>query len=183
MHDALVKGLTHVFKNGFITLAIFVLIFFVFTEMYEKLLAEKMRNRFRFFRNPINEKYIVILLVGLVLTIIAILIKMSAYDIPLVWLVLPVTLMIGGLLGLVPFSFFGKEARQGEEILVPNKSISKSMGIWALLSAIIAFLVGFFVVFRNDPRDIPIAIVMGLVCSIAGVLLGLFLGMALRKKK
>lgn len=73
-------------------------------KFYEKFLSKKINNKFKFLKDRDKEICFEIFLTGLFIFIIVLLIKIN-YDSPLIWLLCSIFLMIGGALGMLPFSF------------------------------------------------------------------------------
>ncbi len=164
-------------KHLLVSIIIFLGIIFIFGKLFEKFLTKRLNRRFEFLKNRNNEICFIVFLSGALFLVFILLIRMK-YSFPFIWLLGSSSLIIGGLLGLVPFSFLEEKPNARGKIITSLKQIDlMSMGIGALLLSIVAFLCGFFYVFRTNPKDIPIAIIMGIVFIPGGVLLGIFLGM------
>lgn len=145
---------------------------YIFTGFYEKFLSKYIRNKFKFLNDPNNNVAFGMIVTGLAIFLLALLIKIMGYRISFVWLLGGFGGMVGGALGLVPFSFIENKSNNDP------KKVSHYMGIGALLGTIVAFLFGFFYVFRTGgTKDIPIGIVMGIVHFPFGVIIGIFFGM------
>lgn len=94
-------------KQLLMSLTIFLVAGFIFIKSYEKLLAKKISNKFKFLRDRNNEVCFEIFLFG-VLSCIAILLIKVKYNPPFIWVLLSIAMLFGGALGLIPFSFIEK---------------------------------------------------------------------------
>jgi hypothetical protein len=171
MQNVLEKFFVYLSKQLLVSLIIFIVTGFIFIKLYEKFLIKKMSNKFKFFGDRNKEVYFGIFLMGLLFFIIILLIKIN-YNVPIpfIWLLGSGSCVIGGALGLIPFSFIEKKSNKEE--------VFKSTGIGGLLGSIVAFLFGFFyVLISGGSKDMPIAIIVGIVSIPSGVLIGIFLGM------
>ncbi len=109
MHSLLEKLFTFLSKQLLISLLIFLALSFIFMKFYEKFLLK----RVKFFKSHDKEICFGILLTGLVFFIPTLLIKMSCnISVPFIWLLCSGSLVIGGGLGLIPFSFIERKNKK-----------------------------------------------------------------------
>jgi len=91
-----------------LSLITFLIASFIFIKLYEKLLAKKISNKFKFLKDRNKEVCFEISLFGALFFIIILLIKVK-YDAPFIWLLCSIFLLFAGVLGLMPFSFIKKK--------------------------------------------------------------------------
>ena len=111
MQNTLRNIFTYLSKQLLISLLIFLGVAFVFIKLYEAFLSKKINKKFRFLQDREKEIPFEILLTGGLLLGICLWIKLK-YAIPFIWFVCSISMVIGGALGLVPFSFIEKKKQR-----------------------------------------------------------------------
>lgn len=109
MQNALENFFTYLSKQLLISLLIFFGITFMIIKLYERFISGKIKSKFKFLNNYNRETYFVILLSGVLFFIIILFFKLKCnVPIPFIWLLCSSSFVIGGTLGLIPFSFIEK---------------------------------------------------------------------------
>lgn len=177
MQNLFEKFFVYLSKHLLLSLIIFIVTSFIFIKLYEKFLIKSISNKFKFFRDPNKKVYFGIFLIGLLFFITILLIKIN-YNVPIpfIWLLGVSSCIIGGILGLIPFSFIEKKSNK--------KKFFKLTGLSGLLGSILSFLFGFFYILIDSGfNDISIAIIAGITLIPFGVLVGILLGIILLQRK
>lgn len=94
-------------KQLLISLLIFLSVVFILIRLYEIFISKRITKKFKFFQDRNKEIPLELFLSGGILLGLCLLIKLR-YAIPFIWLLCSASLLIGGALGLIPFSFIEK---------------------------------------------------------------------------
>ena len=108
MQNTLENLFTYLSNQLLISLLIFLGVSFIFIKLYEIFISKKITEKFKFFHDHNKEIPLELLLAGGILLGLCLLIKIR-YAIPFIWLLCSASLLIGGALGLIPFSFIEKK--------------------------------------------------------------------------
>lgn len=108
MQNILTPFFTYLSNQLLISLLIFLGVSFIFIKLYEIFISRKITEKFKFFQDRDKEIPLELLLSGGTLLVLCLLIKIR-YTIPFIWLLCSAFLLIGGALGLIPFSFVEKK--------------------------------------------------------------------------
>ena len=111
MQNSLENIFTYLSKQLLISLLIFLSIAFIFMKLYEMFLSKRVSKKLKFLQDREKEIPFEIFLTGGLLLGICLLIKLR-YAIPFIWLLCSISLLIGGVLGIVPFSFIEKRKQR-----------------------------------------------------------------------
>lgn len=87
-----------------LSLGIFLVLLFVFMRLYEKFFFKSLKNKLKFLNNSEKAICFEIFLVGMFF-LGGIWLIGQYYPYPFIWLLCSVLLVLGGALGLIPFSF------------------------------------------------------------------------------
>lgn len=107
MQNTLENLFTYLSKQLLISLLIFLGVAFIFIKIYEIFISKRITEKFKLFQDCNKEIPLELLLTGGILLGLCLLIKLR-YVIPFIWLLCSASLLIGGALGLIPFSFIEK---------------------------------------------------------------------------
>ena len=108
MQDKLEKVFTYLSEQLLISLLIFLVVAFIIVKIYEIFISKKIVKKNIFFRDRNKEIPFELFLSGGILLIMCLLIKLK-YAVPFIWLLCSASLLVGGILGLIPFSFIEKK--------------------------------------------------------------------------
>lgn len=99
---------TYLSNQLLISLLIFLGVVFIFIRLYEIFISRILTEKFKFFQDRNKEIPLELFLAGVILLGLCLLIKIK-YAIPFIWLLCSLSLLIGGALGIIPFSFIEKK--------------------------------------------------------------------------
>ena len=100
-------------RNLIMSVLFFVITIFMFEYLYKNTLQRLIRSKILFLNNKDKEVYFAMILFGAIYLILAGIV-IPHFKYPFIWLLGSCALFVGGLLGLIPFSFKNRENR-------PNK--------------------------------------------------------------
>ena len=106
MKSFFAKLLVDMDKNLFFCFAIFAILGVITAKIIDKIL-DRDRIKNKYFRNENNRVSLGILLTGFIQLLTGALIAVI-YKVLIPWLVLSICIIIAGILGMIPFSFFNK---------------------------------------------------------------------------
>lgn len=106
------KNILDIFsKHILLSLVVFVLGCFIFIKLYEKFLSIILSDKFKFLKDRNKEVCFEIALFGAIFLTFSLFIE-AKYGAPFIWLFCSISLLFGGGLGLIPFSFIEKTKKK-----------------------------------------------------------------------
>ena len=88
-----------------LSLVTFLVSSFLFVKFYDSFLRNNLIQKLNFIKSGGNENFFVTFLCGVTFLLVVFILILLHLDYPLVWLVLSVGYILGGILGLMPYSF------------------------------------------------------------------------------
>jgi len=104
VYSVLENILYYLSENFIFALLIYFVLVFIAFRIYEKKISTKLKNKIKFLNNQDKNVSFEIFIIGFLF--LAISISLNFYfTIPFIWFLCSVALTIGGILGILPFSF------------------------------------------------------------------------------